>query len=177
MDWVMPVFLAAGITAAVLGLTALGWRNRQHRQEAIGAPDPAPANLPDPYFEAAGQYVVTTTAGDWLDRVAVHGLGVKSDATAAVSSLGILLARRGAPDVFIPRGALRGVRLERGMAGKFVEKDGLVVFTWTLHGLNVDTGFRTRHAPAKAQLLAAASKLATEPDPSATPDPQPEDTP
>lgn len=175
MDWLMPVSLAVGVTAVLLGLSALGWRNRQRRQQAIGAPDPAPANLPDPYFEAAGQYVVTTTAGDWLDRVAVHGLGVKSDATAAVSPLGILLARRGAPDVFIPRSSLRGVRLEGGMAGKFVEKDGLVVFAWTLHGLDVDTGFRTRHAPAKAQLLAAATQLATAPDPSA--DPQPEETP
>lgn len=175
MDWLMPVSLAVGVTAVLLGLAALGWRNRQRRQQAIGAPDPAPADLPDPYFGAAGQYVVTTTAGDWLDRVAVHGLGVKSDATAEVSSLGILLARRGAPDVFIPRGSLRGVRLEGGMAGKFVEKDGLVVFAWTLHGLDVDTGFRTRHALAKAQLLAAASQLATAPDPSA--DPQPEETP
>lgn len=177
MDWLMPVSLAVGVTAVLLGLAALGWRNRQRRQNDIGAPDPAPANLPEPYCRAEGQYVVTTTAGDWLDRIAVHGLGVRSNATAEVSSSGILLARRGAPDVFIPRSSLRGVRLERGMAGKFVEKDGLVVFAWTLHGLDVDTGFRTRHALTKAQLVAAASKLATEPDPSATPAPQPEDTP
>ena len=31
-----------------------------------------------------GVYASTTTHGDWLDRIAVHGLGVRSNARAAV---------------------------------------------------------------------------------------------
>ncbi|WP_051477012.1 hypothetical protein [Arthrobacter sp. Br18] len=139
---------------------ALGWRSRLKRQSGIGAPPAVPSDLGPVLYEAEGQYVVTTTAGDWLDRVAVHGMGIRSNAVATVHPEGVLLARVGAPDVFIPRDDLESVRLEGGMAGKFVEKDGLVVLTWRLLDKRVDTGFRTRHAAHKPQLLAAAAALA-----------------
>ena len=51
------------------------------------------------------------------------------------------------------------MQLAGGMTGKFVEKEGLVILTWRLGALGVDTGFRTRHAAHKAQLLAAAAAL------------------
>ncbi len=35
------------------------------------------------------------------------------------------------------------------MAGKFVEKDGLLVLTWILGTHELDTGFRTRRAADK----------------------------
>ena len=159
MDWLMPVALSLGIIAAVIGLGALGWRNRLARQQDIAAPSEAPKTLSEPLYLATGQYVVTTTAGDWLDRIAVHDLGVKSNATASIHEEGILIVRSGARDLFIQRAALRSVRLDRGMAGKFVEKDGLVVFTWALNGSDVDTGFRTRQAEARTGLLHAAAAL------------------
>jgi hypothetical protein len=46
------------------------------------------------------------------------------------------------------------------MAGKFVEKDGLAVLTWSLGGTLVDTGFRTRRAEDKARLVAAVQAVA-----------------
>ncbi|MHA7140774.1 PH-like domain-containing protein [Arthrobacter sp. Sr33] len=160
MDWLMPVAISLGTIAVVVALGALGWRARLARQRDIPAPSPAPETLSEPRYLANGQYVVTTTAGDWLDRIAVHGLGVKSNATASVHDEGILIVRSGARDLFISRPDLRGVRLDRGMAGKFVEKDGLVVLTWTLNGTAVDTGFRTREAAARTRLLDAAAALA-----------------
>lgn len=163
MDWLVPVALSLGLIIVLFGLVALGWRNRLRRQSHIAPPPAAPADLGAVLYEAQGQYIATTTAGDWLDRVAVHGLGVKSDATAAVFRDGVLFARSGAPDVFIAREALRSVRLERGMAGKYVERNGLVVLTWQLNDGAVDTGFRTRHAEGKNQLLAAAAALIEDP--------------
>ncbi|MBG6180106.1 PH-like domain-containing protein [Arthrobacter sp. CAN_A1] len=160
MDWLTPVALSLGTIAVVVALGALGWRSRLGRQRDIPAPAEAPEVLSEPLYIANGQYVVTTTAGDWLDRIAVHGLGVKSNATATVHEEGILIVRSGARDLFIRRSDLTSVRLDRGMAGKFVEKDGLVVFTWTLNGTAVDTGFRTRQAEARTGLLHAASDLA-----------------
>ena len=160
MDWLMPVALSLGVIAVVVALGALGWRARLARQGDIPAPTDAPETLSEPLYLANGQYVVTTTAGDWLDRIAVHGLGVKSNATASVHEEGILIARSGARDLFISRPDLRGVRLDRGMAGKFVEKDGLVVFTWILNGTAVDTGFRTRQAADRTGLLDSATTLA-----------------
>lgn len=159
MEYLGIIALTVGIIVLLIGLIALGWRGRLRRQAGIGAPPAVPPDLGPVLYEAEGQYVVTTTAGDWLDRVAVHGMGIRSNAVASVHPEGVLLARAGAPDVYIPRNALESVRLEGGMAGKFVEKDGLVVLTWRLMDKRVDTGFRTRHAAHKSQLLAAAAAL------------------
>ena len=149
----------AALLILILGLFALGWRGRRRRQQDVPRPQPLPAELEEPAFQALGQYVVTTSAGDWLDRVALYGLGVKSNATAAVFPEGLLFARSGAEDLWIPREDLHGVRLERGMAGKFVEKDGLVTVTWQLGPKRVDTGFRTRAADEKTPLVNAITKL------------------
>ncbi len=156
----------AALVVVVLGLFALGWRGRRRRQQDMPRPLPVPQELSEPGFQALGQYVVTTTAGDWLDRVAQYGLGVKSNATAAVFPEGVLFARSGAEDLWIPRQDLRAVRLERGVAGKFVEKDGLVTVTWQLGPKRVDTGFRTRSGSDKTPLVRAITELLPE---SATP--------
>jgi hypothetical protein len=39
------------------------------------------------------------------------------------------------------------------MAGKFVEKDGLLILSWTLGTHALDTGFRTRRAADKPAVL------------------------
>jgi hypothetical protein len=156
------VIFALGLVALIvvlLGLFALGWRGRRKRQQGVPRPVPMPDGLEEPRFQALGQYVCTTTAGDWLDRIAVYGLGVKSNATAAVFDEGLLMVRSGAPDVWIPRKGLEAVRLERGMAGKFVEKEGLVIVTWKLGTTAVDTGFRTRSAEEKTPLVSAITEI------------------
>ncbi|WP_235436541.1 PH-like domain-containing protein [Arthrobacter sp. RIT-PI-e] len=148
----------------------LGWRNRLRRQGGVPAPPEVPADLGRVQYEADGQYVATTTAGDWLDRIAVHGLGIRGNAVAAVHPEGVLIDRTGARTVFVPRDDLVAVQLAGGMTGKFVEKEGLVILTWNLGTERVDTGFRTRHASAKTQLVAAVAALVPDiPDPR-TPD-------
>jgi hypothetical protein len=157
------------LTAAILALLALcywgmwrGWKARQARQADIPPLPPVPAvgALGPLRAEAEGTYVVTTSAGDWLDRIAVHGLGVRSLAMLAVHDAGVLVARVGAPDLFVPAPALRGVRLERGMAGKFVEEGGLVVMTWQHGERELDTGFRPRAAADRDVLVATLGALA-----------------
>lgn len=155
----------AGLLAlvAVLWLLMLrGWRARARRQSDI---PPLPAVPPEAASAAsaagpvAGSYVTTTRAGDWLDRVVVHGLGVRSRAEVEVGEAGVLVRRVGAPDVFLPVGQLRGVRLEPGMAGKFVEEGGLVVLTWEHGGRLLDTGFRPRYDADKERLVDVVSAL------------------
>ncbi|WP_258069681.1 hypothetical protein [Arthrobacter sp. SX1312] len=153
------VALTLGIIAVIVTLMGLGWRNRLRRQSDVPEPPEPSADLGPVLYEAEGQYVATTTAGDWLDRIAVHGLGLRGNAVASVHEDGILITRTGARTVFIPRGDLTSVQLAGGMTGKFVEKEGLVILTWRLGTLGVDTGFRTRHAAHKAQLLAATAAL------------------
>jgi hypothetical protein len=103
----------------------------------------------------------------------VHSLGIRTNAVVQVHEGGVLIARSGAPDIFVAADRLDGVRLESGMAGKFVESGGLIVLSWRLGEQPVDTGFRTRAAADKAPLVAALTAL-TSPDPTdpqAHPDP------
>jgi hypothetical protein len=160
----MDRLLVLGIATAVLlvvafVLLALGWRNRLRRQSDVDLLPDVPADLGAPLAAADGQYVTSTTAGDWLDRIAVQNLGLRTNAELSVHPEGALFERAGAGPVFIPAGRLTGVRLESGMAGKFVEKDGLLVLSWMLGSHELDTGFRTRHADDKALLLTALQDL------------------
>ncbi|RZS89399.1 hypothetical protein EV189_1162 [Motilibacter rhizosphaerae] len=158
-----------GWTALVLVLLALayllmwrGWKARARRQSDVpelAAVPPAVARGPQ-RARSEGTYVVTTTAGDWLDRIVAHGLGERSLAHLAVHESGVLFSRVGAPDLFVPAAALRGARLERGMAGKFVEEGGLVVVTWQHGDRLLDTGFRPRAAADRDALVAAVESLA-----------------
>jgi hypothetical protein len=145
------------LAAAYFGMYR-GWRNRQSRQAEL-APLPAVPDE-DKTRGIEGVYVATTTAGDWMDRIAVHELGVRSIADLAVSADGLIFHRQGAADVFIPVDQVTGVRTDRGIAGKVTaEKSGLVVVTWTHDGHQLDTGFRPRRKADTAALTASISTL------------------
>jgi hypothetical protein len=148
------------VVPVVWALMYLGWRGRGRRQADLPAPPPVPATVDAELLDdAEATYVSTTTAGDWLDRVVAHGLGVRSAAVVRVSRAGVLVARQGAPDLWLPAGQLDDVRLERGMAGKFVEKEGLVVLTWTAGDHRFDTGLRLRHDADRPRLVEAVRTL------------------
>ncbi len=167
MNEYAPYLIGIVVIAAVaIILMRIGWRHRQGRQADVAVPAETPSELGAPLVEAAGQYVCTTTAGDWLDRISVHSLGMKSNADLSLSTDGALFSRTGAPDVFIPAADLESVRRESGMAGKFVESGGLLVLGWRLGEHHVDTGFRPRRAEDMATLVATAETLI--PDPGAT---------
>jgi hypothetical protein len=155
--YVLGILAVAVLAIALMGV---GWRNRKRRQSDVAAPAVVPADLGAQLAAADGQYISTTTAGDWLDRIGVHALGLKSNAALEVHEAGILFARSGAPDLFIPAADLLSVRRESGMAGKFVEKGGLLVLCWRLGEREVDTGFRPRRQADMAPLAAAATALA-----------------
>ncbi|MCI9869301.1 PH-like domain-containing protein [Arthrobacter humicola] len=147
------------LIGVALALIAVGWRNRLRRQSDVEPLPEVPAELGAPLAAADGQYVASTTAGDWLDRIAVHNLGIRTNAKLSVHPEGVLFERAGAGPVFIPAGRLTGVRQESGMAGKFVEKDGLLVLSWMLGSHELDTGYRTRRAEDKAVLLTTLQDL------------------
>ncbi|WP_258802242.1 hypothetical protein [Pseudarthrobacter sp. NS4] len=159
MDKILPGLLMLAIIAVVFVLLAIGWRNRLKRQADVEQLPPVPTAPGEPLATAEGQYVASTTGGDWLDRIAVHGLGIRTNSTLAVYRHGVLFDRSGAPDLYIPAASLGGVRQDSGMAGKFVEKDGLLVVTWMLGSHELDTGFRTRRAADKDLLYTALQEL------------------
>jgi hypothetical protein len=155
----LSLVISLGLIAVAFALIWLGWRNRLRRQADVERLPPAPDAPGEPLATAEGQYVASTTAGDWLDRIAVHSLGIRTNATLEVYKHGVLLDRSGAPALYIPAASLAGVRLDSGMAGKFVEKDGLLVLAWRHGSHELDTGFRTRRGEDRNVLITALQEL------------------
>lgn len=154
-----PVILTLLLIVVIFALMWWGWRNKLKHQSGVASLPQVPQDLGPELSVFPGQYVATTTAGDWLDRIAVHGLGIRTGATLSIHPGGVLIARTGSADIFIASAVLREVGMSSGMVGKFVEKNGLVVLTWELGELRVDTGFRTLEAEAKRPLVEALQQL------------------
>ena len=164
------LFWTAVCALVLLGVIALmwrGWRRRVARQGDVPPLSAVPPSLGPPMTEAEVVYVVTTTAGDWLDRIAARGLGVRSRAVLEVHQAGLLIDRDGAPAVWIAAGQLRGARRGRGIAGKFTEEGGLVVVTWAHGDRILDTGVRALERDRHAELVAAICAVEGRSDPDA----------
>ena len=157
---ILLVLVVVGVIALVLVAMRAGWRGRARRQADIPEPPLPPASLADVACgPVTGVYLGSTQHGDWLDRIVVHDLGVRSRATAEVAAEGIALRREGARDVFIPAPTVRGAAMARGIAGKAYERDGVLVITWDLDGRLVDTGFRADVAEEQRALRDAVLGL------------------
>lgn len=140
-----------------------GWRSRLARQaNMFGSLKEVPERYEGLTADAAfeGEYVSTTIFGNWLDRVGFDSLGFKSKSTLLIYPDSIIFTRNGAKDLWIPAKKLSVITTDRGMAGKVVEKDGLVVIGWTLDGHRVQTGFRTRYAQDKKAALQELRRIA-----------------
>lgn len=139
---IVGTVVTLAVLAGIYLLMWRGWKKRQARQA-----DLLPLNeVPEGVFSGEGfetVYVSTTSEGDWLDRIAVRGLGERSNAQVHVAGAGVLIERE-PESVFIPADALRGVRLATGMAGKYLRADGIVVITWQHGDRTLDTGVKPR---------------------------------
>lgn len=157
------VLVMIAIITAVLGAMLRGWRARQRRQADIPAPHAVPATPQLPEVSGvpgavdlrgiSGLYVGTAIAGNWLDRIAVHGLGVRSRAEVDLSPAGIAIDREGASSFFIPKDDVIQVRTDRGVAGTVRAKDSVIVITWRLGEHEVDSRFRADDSSDHRTLL------------------------
>lgn len=148
---ILLVLVMVGVIALVLLGMRRGWRRRARSQADIPAP-PTPAPEPDGEC-VTGVFLGTTTHGNWLDRVVVHDLGVRSRARIRVDRDGLALWREGARDLLIPAATVRDATLARGIAGKAYERDGVLLVTWDLGGRLMDTGLRADSAEDQVALL------------------------
>lgn len=142
------VFIVIGFIVfwmVTIGLIFWGWRGRQKRQaDSIGTFPDVPADLGETVLGVStGLYVGSTIAPSWQDRIAVGDIGHRATAELSRHTKGILLERTGESTIWIPEESVRAVRTERGLAGKVMSKDGLLVIRWVLPtGTEIDTGFR-----------------------------------
>ena len=171
------ILLTVGIVVVcLLSFAALwvGWRHRLARQgSALSIPGlPAvPEDLgPDLSTPLSGLYVSSTPAGKWQDRLVVHGLGRRARVTVHRHRAGVLLDRVGEEPIFIPADSLDGVRTAPGIAGKVMGMEqGILVLTWRLGGIEVDSGIRADDLQIQREWLAAPGSTGpgrgTDPDP------------
>lgn len=140
--WVIGLLI---FWVAMVALMYRGWRKRADRQTyRIGELPSVPKELGAQILEpTTGLYVGSTMAPSWQDRIAVGDLGYRANAEITKFERGILLQRSGASTLWIPEDSIRAVRTERGLAGKVMTKDGVLVIRWVLPtGTEIDTGFR-----------------------------------
>lgn len=157
---ILLVLVVLAVIALVLLAMRAGWRGRARRQADVAEPPLPPETLAAVTCgPVTGVYLGSTEHGDWLDRIVVHDLGVRSRATAEVGPEGVALRREGARDVLIPAASVRDAGMARGIAGKAYERDGVLVVTWDLGGRLVDTGFRADVAEEQRALRDAALGL------------------
>jgi hypothetical protein len=150
---VLLTLLILGVLSGVYWLMWRGWKNRAARQADLPAPESTAPQGSTLGEAVEGVYASTTTHGDWLDRIAAHGLGVRSNARVRVGSSGVLFEREAAPDVFVPAESLESVQAAPGIAGKVTGGEGVVLVTWRLGERVVDTGFHPRAKGDRARLV------------------------
>lgn len=140
VGWVIGILL---VIALVYWLMRQGWNWRKTVQSGLPEPAAVPTRTTtEPILEAEGRYVGSTTAGDWLNRVAAHRLGERSLVELTLSAEGLKVVRPASQSFFVPVADLRGARLDKGIAGKVFPEGGLLVITWQLGDQQLDSGFR-----------------------------------
>ena len=153
------LLVAVGLIYALLYVAWLR-KQRRHASAAIAAErrrsedglDTAPV-LHDErpaQIVAEGTYISTTTAASRLERVTVEGLGNRSRATVTVRRGDVdelvRIERQGESTVIIPASRLVSVRRDRGMVGKFMGSQRILVIQWRAEdGAIFETGFLPRY--------------------------------
>ncbi|WP_285830972.1 PH-like domain-containing protein [Streptomyces meridianus] len=145
-DWAARIGWVVGLllfVALVYWLMREGWKWRGLLQSGLPELPAVPAGTAEAELTMTGRYHGSTTSGQWLDRIVAHGLGTRSRAELALTANGITVVRPGARDFLIPTTALRGARLDKGIAGKVLTEGGLLVVTWQHGDILIDSGFRS----------------------------------
>lgn len=142
-----------GIIVGLVWLMRRGWLRKQSVQSEIEIPQ---SDKPENFTAIAtisGRYLASTAAGAWLTRIAVHDLGIPSRCEVHIAAEGMFIERPSATSIFIPRDHILGIRSDRAIAGRAFEKDGIVIVTWRLGDIEVDSGLRADDTAGHLQLL------------------------
>ncbi|MFE1232964.1 hypothetical protein [Streptomyces sp. NPDC058745] len=161
-DWAGRLGWVAGLllfVAFVYWLMRQGWKWRGSLQSDLPALSVVPETAGDATLTLSGRYHGSTTAGQWLDRIVAHGLGVRSRVELRLTEAGIEVVRPGANDFLIPKAALREARLDKGIAGKVLAEGGLLIVTWAHGDKLLDSGFRSDRAAEHAAWVEAVNSM------------------
>ncbi|MBV2354503.1 hypothetical protein KUM39_09040 [Streptomyces sp. J2-1] len=161
-DWSGRIGWLVGLALFVVlvyWLMREGWRWRGTLQGGLPDLPTAPETPGEATLTMSGRYHGSTTAGQWLDRIVAHGLGTRSRAGLTLTDAGLEVERPGARDFFVPAAALRGARLDKGIAGKVLTEGGLLVVTWEHGDTLIDSGFRSDRAAEHPEWVTALNRM------------------
>jgi hypothetical protein len=156
IGWIVGLLL---FIALLYWLMREGWKWRGTLQSDLPPLPTEPERTSASLLTLRGRYHGSTTAGQWLDRIVAHGLGVRSLVELTLTEQGLQVERTGAPSFHIPAAALRGARLDKGIAGKVLTEGGLLVITWAHGGKLIDSGFRSEHSAGHDAWVEAVNTL------------------
>jgi hypothetical protein len=159
IGWIIGLLLVVGL---VYWLMRQGWQWRRTLQGGLPELPQAPGQAGPELLVLDGRYHGSTNAGQWLDRIVAHGLGVRSKVRLTLTEAGLDVDRTGAPGFFIPAAAVRGAHLDRAIAGKVLPEGGLLVITWEHGGTLIDSGFRSERAAEHPQWVERVGALSDE---------------
>ncbi|MCF3177104.1 hypothetical protein IPZ61_27780 [Streptomyces sioyaensis] len=165
-DWAARIGWVVGLlvfVAFVYWLMRQGWKWRGTLQGDLPELPATPDDPGAPRLTLSGRYHGSTTAGQWLDRIVAHGLGTRSRVELTLTDQGLDVVRPGAASFFVPAAALRGARLDKGIAGKVLTEGGLLIVTWEHGGKQLDSGFRSDRSAEHAAWVEALTTLSTTP--------------
>ncbi|MFC9237830.1 hypothetical protein ACFTZK_15460 [Streptomyces decoyicus] len=163
-DWAARIGWVVGLLVFVVfvyWLMRQGWKWRGTLQGDLPELPTTPDDPGTPLLTLSGRYHGSTTAGQWLDRIVARGLGTRSRAELTLTDQGLDVVRPGAADFFVPAAALRGARLDKGIAGKVLTEGGLLIVTWEHGGRQIDSGFRSDRADEHPAWVEALNELST----------------
>ncbi|AOP46893.1 hypothetical protein ACH4Q6_30805 [Streptomyces lydicus] len=163
-DWAARIGWVVGLlvfVAFVYWLMRQGWKWRGTLQGDLPELPGTPADAGEPRLTLSGRYHGSTTAGQWLDRIVARGLGTRSRVELTLTDQGLDVVRPGATSFFVPAAALRGARLDKGIAGKVLTEGGLLIVTWRHGDREIDSGFRSDRAADHAAWVEALNTLST----------------
>ncbi|WJY37152.1 hypothetical protein QT196_07565 [Streptomyces sp. P9-2B-2] len=163
-DWAARISWVVGLLVFVVfvyWLMRQGWKWRGTLQGDLPELPTTPDDLGEPELTLSGRYHGSTTAGQWLDRIVARGLGTRSRVELTLSDQGLDVVRPGAADFFVPAAALRGARLDKGIAGKVLPEGGLLIVTWRHGDKEIDSGFRSDQATEHPAWVEAVNRLST----------------
>ncbi|MFF3732154.1 hypothetical protein ACFYXM_17955 [Streptomyces sp. NPDC002476] len=163
-DWAERISWVVGLlvfVAFVYWLMRQGWKWRGSLQSDLPELPTTPEGFADDgkTLTLTGRYHASTTAGQWLDRIVAHGLGTRSRVELTLTDQGLDVVRPGAADFFVPAAALRGARLDKGIAGKVLPEGGLLIITWAHGDKLIDSGFRSDRSAEHPAWVEAIEQL------------------
>ncbi|MFB6877743.1 hypothetical protein [Streptomyces sp. NPDC056323] len=158
ISWVIGLIV---LIAFVYWLMRQGWKWRGSLQSDLPELAATPEGFADgeKLLTLTGRYHASTTAGQWLDRIVAHGLGTRSRVELTLTGQGMDVVRPGAADFFVPAAALRGARLDKGIAGKVLPEGGLLIITWAHGDKLIDSGFRSDRSAEHPAWVEAIDQL------------------